>query len=179
MKNFIILLSIIITFCLIQLFLGSDSVLRIAAAFSMSSIAFGIWLSLEAHSLKTKSEKAEIDIKLMSLFTKIMGTAHGRGGYYSSEKTIEKAFDCGLFGEGSVADKSKIEDFTILNKKISAISVLTIPVGAAEQDAAIAAIGKLAERHEVLRDVAIEGLQSLNNFKSDVANKYLEKLIKK
>jgi len=178
MKNFFILLSIIIIFCLIQLFLGSDSVLRIATAFSMSSIAIGVWLSLEAHSLKTKSEKAEIDIKLMSLFTKIMGTAHGRGGYYSSEKTVEKAFDCGLFGEGSIADKSKIKEFDLLNKKIAALSILTTPVGEAEQDAAIAAIGKLAERHEVLRDVAIEGLQSLSNFKPDIAMKYLEKLQK-
>lgn len=178
MKNFLILFFIAFALCVIQYVLGNNAVLSIATAFSISSVAIGIWLSLEAHKLKTKSEKAEIDIKLMSLFTKIMGIAHARGGYVVSEKVIEKTFDCGLFGKDDIKDRNKIEEFNKLNNKIADVSVISIPVGVAEQDAAITAIAILAERHEVLREVAIEGLRSLSKFKPEVAGKYLERLTK-
>jgi len=41
---------------------------------------------------------------------------------------------------------------------------------------AIAAIAKLAGRHEILRDVAIEGLRTLSTFGSELAKKYVKKL---
>ncbi len=171
MKNFFILLSIIIVLIVIQLIFGSASLIPFAVAFSLSSVAIGIWLSLQQYSLKLKSEKVETDVKLVTIFTKIMNIAHARSGYVVSEKAIEKIFDSGILTE------SEIRNASALNDRLEESAILTIPVGIAEQDAAIVAIAKLGSRHEVLKDIAIVGLNSIKSFKPELANKYLKELV--
>lgn len=170
MKNLIILIVFALLLVGMQLVFGSEILIPISAAFFLISSGVGIWLSLQQYRLKLSSEKIESDIKLMTLFTKLMNTAHGRSGYVVSEKTIEQ-----LFKEGIIS-KEDAQDIESLNQKIKDAAILNLPVGTAEQDAAIAAIAKLGERHEVLKGIAIEALTSLSKFKSETANKYLNKL---
>ncbi|WP_143080062.1 hypothetical protein [Hymenobacter arizonensis] len=55
-------------------------------------------------------------------------------------------------------------------------AVISIPVGVASQDAAIAAIATLGKRHDVLLQASIQGLESLSKFKKEVTDNYLEDL---
>jgi hypothetical protein len=170
MKNFWILLIITIVLVLIQLVFGTDILIPFASSFALITVAIGIWLPLQQYSLKLKSQKVETDIKLMTLFTQIMSIAHARGGYTISEKIIEKLFD------NKILTENELKNSDILNKRLADASTLTTPVGVAEQDAAIAAIAVLVKRHEVLKEVAIEGLISIKSFKKDIAEKYLKEL---
>ena len=170
MKNIIVLSIITIFLVGIQYLFGKESLIPFASAFALMSVAIGIWLSLEQYSLKLKSEKVEADIKLMTLFTKIMSIAHARGGYTVSEKIIEKMFD------GKFLTEQELKNSAILNERLSTAAILTTPVGVAEQDAAIAAIAQLAKRHEVLKNVALEGLISIKSFKKNIAEKYIKEL---
>ncbi len=170
MNNFFVLIVITIILVIFQILFGEDVLLPFAAAFALMSIATGVWLSLQQYSLKLKSQKVETDIKLMTLFTHIMSIAHARGGYTVSEKIIEKIFD------NKILTENELKDSNILNKRLVEASTLTTPVGVAEQDAAIAAIAVLAKRHDVLKDVAIQGLISIKAFKKDIAEKYLKEL---
>ena len=170
MRNFLVLVVIIILLVITQLFFGTNSLIPFASAFTLMSIAVGAWLSLEQYSLKLKSEKIEADIKLMTLFTNIMRIAHARGGYTVSEKIIEKLFDDKILSEEELKDSHQ------LNQRLVDAAILTTPVGVAEQDAAIAAIAKLVARHEVLKEVALEGLRSIKSFKPDIAEKYIKEL---
>lgn len=172
MKNFIILTIIAIFLVVMQRVFSEKILVPFALAFALISSSAGIWLSLQQYSLKLKSQKVETDIKLMTLFTEIMSIAHARGGYTVSEKIIEKLFD------EKILTEEELKDSTILSKRLAGAATLTTPVGIAEQDAAIAAIAKLAQRHDVLKDVAIEGLSSIKNFKKELAEKYL-KILKK
>lgn len=170
MKNFWTLLIVTIILVLIQLIFGADILIPFASAFALITIAIGVWLPLQQYSLKLKSQKVETDIKLMTLFTQIMSIAHARSGYTVSEKIIEKLFD------NKILTEDELKNSNILNKRLVDASTLTTPVGIAEQDAAIAAIAVLAKRHEVLKEVAIEGLISIKSFKKDIAEKYLKEL---
>jgi len=170
MKNLIILIFFALLLILAQLKFGSEILIPLSAAFFLISSGVGIWLSLEQYRLKLSSEKTESDIKLMTLFTKLMNIAHARSGYVVSEKTIEKLFD------QEIVDKEDAKDLKVLNQKIQEAAILNLPVGDAEQDAAIAAIAKLANRHEVLKDVAVEALRSICKFKPKIAEKYLKEL---
>ena len=51
-------------------------------------------------------------------------------------------------------------------------------IGVASQDAAIAGIWQLGRKHKILRPVAIQGLKTLCQFKKDVAEPYLNDLVK-
>jgi hypothetical protein len=64
-------------------------------------------------------------------------------------------------------------------KDILKDTVITLPVGMAAQDAAIAAIWVLGQRHETLMAVAIQALEFLSVFKQKVAQGYLDDLRKK
>jgi len=168
MKNLIILLFVIVILVVFQFFLGKEAMLALAGAFFLASVAIGGWLSLEQYRLKLESEKVETDIELLTLFTKLMSIAHGRSGYMVSEKIVEKMF------ERKVLENA--QDLSALRERLADAAIVTFPVGKAEQDAAIAAIAKSAGRHEILRDVAIEGLRTLSTFGSELAKKYVKKL---
>ena len=58
-------------------------------------------------------------------------------------------------------------------QNLLADAVIAIPVGFAEQDFAIAAIWILGKLHEILRNTAIQVLESISTFKKEIAEKYL------
>jgi hypothetical protein len=111
------------------------------------------WLALRQFRLKLQSEKVEQDIKLTKTFSEIMNIANGRKDEILSEKYIEKLFEKGIISKDNYDKIIKTPDFAIF----------TIPVGSAAQDAAIASIASLGKRHEVLKDSAIQGLESLRD----------------
>src|SRR5438046_312557 len=139
--------------------------------------AISIWLSLRDWRLKVQAEtrlkdsaEVEAQVTLLKLFTEIMTIAHARGGYHVSEKAIELLLSKDGVGHLPVGTNMKLKDF------LEDGAILTLPVGVAAQDAAIAAIFVLGKRHEVLHDVAIQALRSLCSFKREVAEPYLKML---
>ena len=142
----------------------------VSTALSIFSVAVGIILSLRQHQLKAKaeirltnSEQVESDIKLLKLFTEIMSIAHARGESIVSEKMLE------LMLRPDVIQQLSINE-------IKEAAIITLPIGFAAQDAAIAAIYELGRKHILLRSVALRALESLSTFKGEVARPYLEKL---
>jgi hypothetical protein len=119
-------------------------------------------LKLQAEVRLSQSAQVEADVKLLKLFVEIMNVAHGRG---ESLLASEKLFEAML---------PKLREQGQTDVKDAA--VVTLPVGGAAQDAAIAAIGELGKRHTLLRSVALQALQSLASFKPDVANPALAEL---
>lgn len=146
----------------------------VSTSITLLITAIGVWLSLREYRLKIKAEirltesaELESDIKLLKLITEIIDIAHGRGGTYVSEKAIEKILSPEIFttlGE-SINLKALLENL-----------VITLPVGFAAQDAAISAVWTLGKKHPVLTPVAIQALESISLFKSEVAAGYLEDL---
>ena len=123
----------------------------------------GIWKTLtvvrgkiEAEIRLKKTAEVESQIKLLELFSKLMDVAHARSEYHFSE-TI-----AGHIASSDEKDYSK--------------AIVCFPVGAASQDAAIAAIAQLASQHEVLKAPALQGLESIKSFKPELATKYIEQL---
>ena len=90
-----------------------------------------------------------------------MNLANGRSGHQLSEKAVE------ILLRDRSAD-SKVSD-TLSG------AIIAMPVGEATQDAAIAAIAELGGKHEILRTMAIQALQSLSSFKP-LARQYLAEL---
>ena len=136
------------------------------------------WLALRDYRLKLASEvrladasRTESDIKLVTLFTVLMNTAHGRGGELLSEQAVEALLRVALPEKGPMP--SPLPPLTQL---LAQNAVITLPVGAAAQDSAIAAIGELGIRYPILRPIALQGLTSLMSFKSEAAGPYLERL---
>jgi hypothetical protein len=154
-----------------------DWLIPVSTFAGIVATAVGIWLSLRDWRLKVQAEtrlkdsaEVEAQVTLLKLFTEIMTIAHARGGYYVSEKAIELLLSQGVAQRLPAGTNVRVKDF------LEEGAILTIPVGAAAQDAAIAAIFVLGKRHEVLRDVAIQALRSLCSFKKEVAEPYLKML---
>ncbi len=155
-----------------------DWILVVSASITMLSLAVSSWLALRQYRLKLKEEdrlsasaRTEADIRLVKAFSELMDVAHARSGYVLSEKTIECLFSRNAITEAELAQPDA------LSRKLETAAVLTLPVGLAAQDAAIAAIGTLGARHQVLRAPALEALQSLASFKPEIAQKYLDRLL--
>jgi hypothetical protein len=137
--------------------------------------SIGGWLALREYRLKAgaearlaKTAEVESDIKLLTLFTELMDIAHARAGNQVSEKAIERLLSPEL-----------IKELNISGGNLSGIlqtAVITLPVGAAAQDAAIAAIWTLGRRHSMLAPIALRALESLSTFKGDVTAPYLKDL---
>ncbi len=155
---------------------AKDWVLVVSGSISMLSVAVGIWMSLREYRLKIRSEtrqqksaEIEAEIRLQTLFSEIMKTANGRSGYQLSEKAAE-FFLQNIKLEGEV-------DVDNLNRSLADLAVLTLPVGSAAQDAAVAAISSLAIRYDVLRSPGLRALESLcDPVTSKHAAKYLADL---
>jgi hypothetical protein len=152
-------------------------IITISAAVTMLSVAVGIWLSLREYRLKLQAEtrlaystQVDIDVKLLDQFSNLMELAHARSGNQVSETAVKAIIDAMPMDE-VIGDKYKFRDW--LDG-----AVITLPVGVAAQDAAIAAIFVLANRHEVLKPVAIQALESVSSFKSQPTSAYLAKLKK-
>ncbi|MDH0177468.1 hypothetical protein N7319_19930 [Aeromonas dhakensis] len=125
----------------------------------------GIWKTLAVVRVKIEAEtrlkhSAEIEshIKLLDLFTRLMDLAHARSGYHFSEEIAKY-----------------IANSDVTEKNFSK-AIVSFPVGAACQDAAIAAIAQLASKHTILKNPALQGLESIKSFKPGIAEKYIEKI---
>jgi hypothetical protein len=103
------------------------------------------------------ANRAELDVRLLTLFAELMGKAHARGPSMLSESTVTKIVE----QQGSLAPTSLSE----LKDLLEACTVV-YPVGAAEQDAAIAAIAELGCKYEVLRFPAERALEEVKRFKT-------------
>lgn len=152
-------------------------ILVVSGSITLLSVAISSWLALRQYRLKLKEEerlsasaRTETDIRLVKAFSELMDVAHARSGHVLSEKTVECLFSRGAITEQELADPES------LNRKLKTAAVMPLPVGLAAQDAAIAAIATLGARHEVLRRPALQALQSLAIFKSEIATKYLQEL---
>jgi hypothetical protein len=156
---------------------GTSALTLVSIAIGAVSVAISSWkalkeyrLKLEAEARAANSEKAETDVRLLKAFTELMDLANGRGGYIVSEKAIEELFKHEVF------TKADWGDFASGKKKIGEFPVIYLPVGSAAQDAAIAAIATLGERHEVLKEAAIQALESAKVFKKEMAEKHLQRI---
>jgi len=155
----------------------SEALVPLATAIGILSVAVSIWLSLREYRLKVRAEtrlaksaEVEAQIKLLKLFTEIMNIAHARGESHFSDKLAElicrPEIVSALQQQGNRLD-------------LGDLAVITLPVGTAAQDAAIAAIGELGKRHEILRPVAKQALESLVRVrvKQEIAQCHLDRLL--
>ena len=159
-----------------DLTLLKDWLVPISTFITLITASIGGWLSLREFRLKVRAEtrlaqssELESDIKLITLFIEIMDIAHGRGGNQVSEKAIE-----------AILSPEVIKGLGLSRENIREIlenSVIRLPVGFAAQDAAICAIWALGHKHAILKPIAIQALYSLNTFKGEVAEKYLQELV--
>jgi hypothetical protein len=113
------------------------------------------------------ANRAELDVRLLTLFTELMGKAHARGLSILSESTVTKIIE----QQGSLSPSS-------LSELVELLEACTVvyPVGTAEQDAAIAAIAELGGKYELLRFPAERALETIRNFKPATADNALDRL---
>jgi hypothetical protein len=178
-----VLILLAVLFCLLYLaniWLNFQIIFASTGIVSLVIITIGIWKSLMEYRLKLKAEariaestQIEADIKLIKHFTELMNIAHARGGYKISEKVIEEIFKNG------VIDENDFQDLHKLNQKLEDAAILTLPVGVAAQDAAIASISVLAQKHEILKRPALQALETMKSFKGEIVQKYIEEINKK
>lgn len=127
-------------------------ILIVSASITMLSVAAGVWLSLREYRLKLRGERRqelsaeiEAEIHLQTLFTDLMQIANGREGYQVSEKAVEFLLATWKIEDGKL-------DIKTLNREAADLAIFTLPVGAASQDAAVAAIAALTMRHRMLHE---------------------------
>ena len=152
----------------------NELLVPISTSITLIVTAIGVWLSLKEYRLKVKAEtrlaesaEIESDVKLLNLFSETMEIAHARGGYKVSEKAMEKILTPEFIKKlgGNVDLRDLIE-----------YAIVSLPVGIAQQNAAICAIWMLGKKHPTLAPIAIQGLETLNSFKGDVVQDYLNDL---
>ena len=127
---------------------------------------------LRQYELKAKEERrlaetsrVEADVRLVEAFTTLMGKAHARGPTVVLEQALIKLIE----QRASVSP----EEFEALADACVVVS----PVGAAEQDAAIAAIAELGIEHPVLRYPAERALEEIRTFRAQQAEHALARLM--
>jgi hypothetical protein len=137
-------------------------ILTVSASVSMIAVAVGVWMSLKEYRLKLQAEgrqqrsaEVEAEIRLQTLFSDLMNIANGRSGYQVSEKTAEFVLQNLKPPNGEI-------DLASLNQAVEDGAILTLPVGSAAQDAAVAAIAGLTLRHKELREAGLRALESLS-----------------
>lgn len=151
-------------------------ILIVSASVSMIAVAIGIWMSLREYRIKLQAERRqqrsaeiEAEIRLQTLFSELMKIANGRSGYQVSERAVD------FLLQHLKADSGDI-NIANLNRTIEELAILTLPVGSASQDAAVAAIAALTLRHEELEEPGLRALESLCN---PVTSKHAEAYLKK
>lgn len=152
-----------------------DWLVPISTFVAVITASIGGLLALREYKLKARAEarlaktaELESDVKLLKLFTELMDIAHARAGSHVSEKAIERLLSPEL-----------IKQFNISGANLSSTlqnAIITLPVGVAAQDAAIAAIWTLGKRHSMLNPIAVRALESLSTFKGEVVAPYLRDL---
>ncbi len=116
-----------------------------------------------------ESARAEVDVRLVGLFTQLMAKAHARG----ESKVVAEAVTAILTGNGPLVPTDLSE-----MKEVLRACTATLPIGAAEQEAAIAAIAELGCRYSVLHRPALAGLEDIASWheQSNAAQEALERL---
>ena len=154
----------------------TDLLIPISTFVTLITASIGGWLALKEYRLKLRAEtrlaessEVESDIKLLKLFTEIMDIAHGRGGYDVSEKVMERILSPDIIKKLDLSGSKDLED-------LLAKAIISFPVGLAAQNAAISAIWVLGKKHSTLTPVAIQALESLSEFKGEMAKRYLDDL---
>lgn len=140
----------------------------VSGAIGILSSSVAAWAGVAGYRLKAKAEQrlaesatAEREINLLRLFTELMSIAHARGPSQLSERAVEAL----------IAANPTAQPGALLER-----AIVTMPIGVAAQDAAIASIGTLGMRHDFLRAPALQALDSLSSFKPDVVRKHLDAL---
>lgn len=134
------------------------SILTVAVSGSITAVLGVLTYKLKVkaeNNLKLKNE-AELDIKLIKQFSELITIANGRSGYVLSENVIE--YYLKLYP--SLSDKSK-EEIKAINDSLKTLSIFTIPVGLASQNATVVSLTDLAVKNSILRDAAIAGIEEL------------------
>jgi hypothetical protein len=141
-----------------------DLLIPISKMVTLLSVSIGIIISIRQFRLKVKEEirlsksaQSENDVKLLALFAETIDIANGRKSHIISEKVIESLFTKDIIGQNDFSDIANLEN---VKKKLE-VATRVIPVGAASQSSAIAAIGVLGKKYEVLREPALKGLNNL------------------
>jgi len=145
---------------------GFKVIAAIIAILSSTAWFWELRLKKKAERRLLESTEVESQVKLLKLFTEIMNIAHARGGYEVSDTVIEK-----------VLTPKVLKDNKNLKTVIQS-AIISIPVGEASQDAAIAAIWQLGKTHSILNKASIQALKSLIKFKRDIVQPYLDDLEK-
>jgi hypothetical protein len=128
-------------------------------------------LKIRAETRLTQSTTAETDVRLLQLFTETLFIASGRKGdaVYSKEVLA-------LMIEKGMLTTEDFKTPDVLKEKIAQAALLAQVPGEASAIGALAAISILARRHEVLREPAIEALQSLQAWKPTLVERYLNSI---
>jgi hypothetical protein len=124
----------------------------IAASIAASPVYRQLRLKREEETRLAEASRAEVDTRLLGLFVQLMSKAHARGDSTLADGPLQA-----IITSGSPLAPASPEELTRL---INA-AVVTYPVGASEQEAAMEAVAALGERYPILRQPAIAGLQSL------------------
>ncbi|HZE71218.1 MAG TPA: hypothetical protein VE135_17035 [Pyrinomonadaceae bacterium] len=152
---------------------GFVSLVSVAVTSIWAIREFGLKQKAEARA--AKKEEAETDVRLLKAFTELMDIANGRGGYEVSEKIIEEVF------KSDVLTKADLIDLVSGKKRIGEFPVIYKPVGLPSQHAALAAIATLANKHDVLKEAAIQALASAATSNPPIkalAEKHLQRISK-
>lgn len=158
-----------------------DWLVAISSIITLGFTAAGIWLSLKEYRLKLQAEtrlaestRAETDIRLLQLFTEILYIASGRKGEAIFSKEI-----LDLLIQKNIFTEDDFKDFDTLKSKISQATVIAQTPGEVSANAAFASIATLAKRHpDVLREPAIEALESSRKWNPQLSEKYLNSIRK-
>jgi len=155
-----------------------DWLIPVASLIAIIPTAVGVWLSLKEYRLKLQAEtrlaesaRAETDIRLLQLFTEVLYIASGRKGEAVFSKEI-----LDLLVQRNVLAEDDLKDLDTLKSKVSQAAMIAQTPGAASSAAAFASIATLATRHAVLRESAIEALESFRtqNWNRQLSEKYLD-----
>ncbi|KJY95176.1 hypothetical protein [Pseudoalteromonas piscicida] len=133
---------------------------------ALIAVIVGIWKSLATIRIKIEAEyrlketaRIESQIKLLTVFSKLVEVAHARKEDFLSETMVEH-----LLKDNS--QQVKLDD-----------AIITSVAGAASQDAAIESITALALEHEIIRGSALKALYNLKD--SGIKAIEIEKCIKR
>ena len=157
-----------------------DWLIPVASFIALIPTSIGVWLALKEYRLKLQAEtrlaestRAETDIRLLQLFTDLLYIASGRKGEAVFSKEI-----LDLLIQKNIITDDDFKNADSLKSKISQATLIAQTPGELSANAAFASIATLAKRHPVLYEPAIEALESSQQWKPQLSEKYLNSIRK-
>lgn len=157
-----------------------DWLIPISTFITLISTSIGIWLSLKQYRIKLfteirlkESSRAEMDIRLLKLFTEILIIATGRKGeIILSDKIVEELVKNNKldFTDLTAGNMDKIRT------SVARTAILEPLVGQSSLSAAFASIATLAIRHRVLRLSALQALEDFKEWQPELSQKYIDEI---